>query len=73
MIGRWQCQRCQGDKVKTQLLAVGGGIKEARTLTCEDCGESDRDTLDLAAKEGPAKTERSKFHWVKGQIEEEKP
>jgi len=73
MTGHWQCQKCQGDKVKIHLLAVGGGIKEARKLECEGCGESDHYTLDLIGKESPAKTEHRKFRWIKGQIEEEKP
>ena len=72
MTGRWQCQGCQQAEVKTQLIGVGGGLKEARKLTCADCGESDYYTLNLIGKETPAKTERGKFQWTKGSTEEAK-
>lgn len=73
MSGYWQCQGCQGRRVARCLLAVGGGLQEARQLTCEDCGERDQYTLRLIAGEGPHRTARGRFQWVKGSVEEGKP
>ena len=71
MTGRWRCQRCCGETVKTQLLAVGGGIKEARKLDCESCGESDHYTLDLVSRNGVTETQRGKFRWMKNGNQQE--
>ena len=65
MTGRWRCQRCSGEAVKTRLLAVGGGIKEARKLECEGCGESDSYALDLVSRNGVIGTQRGKFRWIR--------
>lgn len=71
MTGRWRCQKCGGEAVKTRLLAVGGGIKEARKLDCESCGESDHYTLDLVSRNGATETQRGKFRWMKNGNQQE--
>lgn len=65
MTGHWQCGKCQSGRVKSLIAAVGGGIKEARQVACEDCGESDSYTIDLLSRENPPRTEQGKFRWVK--------
>ncbi|MBI4227724.1 MAG: hypothetical protein HY600_05600 [Candidatus Omnitrophica bacterium] len=57
--------------MRIQLVAVGGGVYEARQLTCETCGERDHYTLDLIARGGLPQTARGRFRWVKGTVETE--
>jgi len=71
MTGHWRCESCHADDAEIHLQAVGGGIKEARQVTCRGCGESDHYTLDLLSKENPLRTRQRKFHWVKGQKTQE--
>ena len=71
MTGRWQCQRCGGEKVEIHVNAVGGGIREARQIICQTCDEADRYMLDLILKEKPVRTQFGKFQWVTGQRMEE--